>query len=98
MDVTDEMVEAFCDAEAMDPARTRDGLAAVLALVERDRAADLERIKVLISAIDNALCTGSYMTGGNLALMKLCLRLGIDENTIPPFDKWWPRQAPDGGP
>lgn len=36
MDVTDEMVEAFCDAEAMDPARTRDGLAAVLALVERD--------------------------------------------------------------
>lgn len=48
-----------------------------------------ERMPILLSAIDNALRNGSYMTGANAAFRELCVRLGVPRDQLPPFDPRW---------
>jgi hypothetical protein len=56
-------------------------------------APDLDRIRVLLSAIRNSLRNGSYMTGGNLAFLYLCEQLGLDdESDVPEFQADWARR------
>jgi hypothetical protein len=50
---------------------------------------DQPPVEVLLSAIRNALRTGSYMTGANLAFLELCDHLGVDEESLPVFDPAW---------
>lgn len=97
---SDEMHNAYADAASralgVPVEASVAGLAAVLAIEERDR---LNRIKVLLSAVDNALTTGSHMTNANLAFEYLCERLGIDREWLPPFDQQWSAgYDPEGAP
>jgi len=54
-----------------------------------------DRAPILLSAIDNALRNGSYMTGANLALEILCDDLGIERDRLPVFEPGWARDLPD---
>lgn len=57
-----------------------------------------DRLPILLAAIDNALRNGSYMTGANLAFEYLCDDLGVNRDSLPPFDPRWPaaeREARD---
>lgn len=53
-----------------------------------------QRALLLLSAIDNALRNGSYMTNANLAFLYLCDQLGVDRDRLPPFDPAWPQKYP----
>jgi len=53
------------------------------------------RTEILLSAIDNALRNGSYMTGANLAFEYLCDELGVERDELPLFDPTWSRSLPD---
>lgn len=55
------------------------------------------RTRVLLSAIDNALRNGSYMTGANLAFDYLCEQLGVDQDHLPPFNPRWNQARLAGG-
>ena len=54
-----------------------------------------DRQRILLSAIDNALRNGSYMTGANLALDMLCEDLGEYRDQLPAFEPKWARTLPD---
>jgi hypothetical protein len=49
---------------------------------------------LLLSAIDNALRNGSYMTNANLAFMYLCDQLGVNRDQLPAFDPQWSQNYP----
>jgi hypothetical protein len=49
---------------------------------------DRDALPLLLGAIDNALCNGSYMTGANLAFDMLCDRLDVDRDALV-FDPRW---------
>jgi len=61
-----------------------DVLGLDLALLPRSE--DVGRQRLLLSAIDNALRNGSYMTKANLAFDLLCEELGADRGDLPAFD------------
>jgi hypothetical protein len=48
-----------------------------------------DRTRILLSAIDNALRNGSYMTGANVAFNYLCDELGVERDSLPPFNPRW---------
>ncbi len=48
-----------------------------------------DRMRILLSAIDNALLNGSYMTNANVAFEFLCDELGVERDNLPPFDPRW---------
>ncbi len=53
-----------------------------------------ERPLLLLTAIDNALRNGSYMTGANYAFTELCDDLGVDRDRLPMFDPTWAENLP----
>jgi transcriptional regulator with XRE-family HTH domain len=59
------------------------------------RSEDPKWQRVLLSAIDNALRNGSYMTGANLAFEMLCDELGVVRDELPTFDPRWAQHRKD---
>ena len=53
-----------------------------------------QRTVLLLTAIDNALRNGSYMTGANYAFTELCDDLNIDREQLPVFDPSWSERLP----
>lgn len=55
---------------------------------------DDQRTLLLLTAIDNALRNGSYMTGANYAFTELCDDLGVNRDRLPMFDPEWSSKLP----
>lgn len=51
---------------------------------------NVARMRILLASIDNALTTGSHMTGANLAFDMLCEELDINRERLR-FDPTWSR-------